>query len=162
MTQTPATTSSQTPAAPAVDGPDMTYTEWVAGQIKRSKWYVGTGAFIAQAMQAETLEEATETGEILSGRDTAGTRYRWLGAQFADSDLEGALPVFAICDVIDPTSGAVAKLAVGGSRVVVTLFRACEKEWFPFDASLESVNLGAGLAALNLVLAPTQVKSTDF
>lgn len=160
MTNTPASTAGNSLPEPTTDGPDMTYTEWVTKEIQRSKWYVGAGAFIAQAMNAETIEEATETGDLISGRDSTGIRYRWLSAAFADSELDGALPLFAVCDVIDPATGAVAKLSVGGARVTATLFRACQKEWFPFDASLESVDLGPGLAALNLVLAPTQVTNT--
>ena len=109
---------------------------------------------------ADTIEEATKTGEMISGRDAVGVRFRWLGATFADSELDGTLPLFAICDVIDPASGAVEKLTVGGARVTATLFRAAQMEWFPFEAALVSVDLGVGKAALNLELAPTKVENT--
>lgn len=160
MTNTPASTAGNSLPEPTTDGPDMTYTEWVTKEIQRSKWYVGDGGFIAQAMQAETLEEATKNGDMISGRDSAGIRYRWLGATFADSDLPGTLPLFAVCDVVDVDTGAIMKMSVGGARVTATLFRACEKEWFPFEASIESVDMGSGQAALNLVLAPTQATNT--
>jgi hypothetical protein len=160
MTNTPTTTTAQPPTTSPEASPDLTYVEWVTKQIRDSKWYVGDGGFIAQAMMADTIEEATKTGAMISGRDHPGTRYRWLNATFADSELDGTLPLFAICDVIDPATGAVEKLTVGGARVTATLFRACEKEWFPFEASLESVDMGAGRAALNLVLAPSKVENT--
>ena len=140
--------------------PKQTYMEWVAQQIRESPWYVGDGGFIAQAMNAETIEAATETGELWKGQAEVGRRFRFLTAVFADSDLDGALPFFAICDVVAEDTGEVGKLSVGGGRVVSTMFRANQKTWFPFVASLAEVDLGSGKAALNLVLAPTKVENT--
>jgi hypothetical protein len=121
---------------------------------------VGDGGFIAQAMSAETLEAATETGELWSAQDNIGVVFRFLAAHFADSELDGALPLFAIVDVANTDTGEVGKLSVGGARVVATLFRACEKVWFPFEASFTSVKLDGTRAALNLVIAPTKVTNT--
>jgi hypothetical protein len=160
MTNTPTTTNDTPPATTPPGEANISYTQWVTGTIKASKWYIGDGGFIAQAMQADTLEEATKTGAMISGRDRAGERFRFLNATFADSDLEGIIPLFAVCDVIDPVTGSVEKLSCGGGRVVATLFRACEKEWFPFEAVFQQVDMGDGKKALNLVLAPEQVRST--
>lgn len=128
--------------------------------IRNSPVYVGDGGFLAQAMEADTLEEATATGELWSAQDEIGTVFHWLNAKFLDSDLDGTLPFFAICDVVNTDTGEKGQLSVGGARVVATLFRACESNWFPFDASLVTVDVGTGKTALNLVVAPTKVKNT--
>lgn len=159
MAKTPVPADAQAPAPTATADPQLSYMEWVAGEIKGSKWYVGDGGFVAQALTAETLEEATATGELTSGRDTAGTRYRFLSATFADSDLDGSLPFYAVCDAVDVETGEVVKWACGGSRVVATLFQASRKDWFPFEAEIAAVNMGDGKNALNLVLSPAKVKS---
>jgi hypothetical protein len=148
-----------TPASNGDGAPKVTYMEWVAEQIRASPWYVGDGGFIAQAMNAETIEAATETGELWKGQDSTGTTYRWLSAVFADSDLEGALPFFIIADVVDTETGEVGKMTCGGARVIATMFRANQKAWFPFEASLVEVDLGGARAALNLVVAPKKVKN---
>ena len=121
---------------------------------------MGDGGFIAQAMHANSFAEATQTGEMISAEGRLGDRFRFLNAVFADSDFEGQLPFFAICDVIDAKTGEVAKLTCGGGRVVATLFKACKGEWFPLEASFAAVDLGSGKAALNLVPAPQKVGSS--
>lgn len=135
------------------------FVENLTGQIKASPWYAGPSAFLLQAMTATSLEQATETGELVSARDNTGVRFRFIDATFCDSDLEGQLPFYAICNAIGSTDGAACKVSVGGARVLAILFRACEMDWFPFDAEFESINLGSGMNALNLVLAPQQVQS---
>jgi hypothetical protein len=144
-------------AATPVPEPTMTYVEWLAGEIRTSAYYVGDGGFIAQAMLADTLEEATSTEPMLSADQNTGKPFRFLTATFADSDLDGRLPFFAVCDVIDTTTGERGKLSCGGGRVVATLFRACQRDWFPFEATIEPVSLGAGKNALNIVPAPIKV-----
>jgi hypothetical protein len=159
MSQTPVTSDPKAATVDPAGVPDLTYIEWVVQQIKESKWYVGDGGFVAQAMGAQTLEEATATGDLIPGREREGDVFRFSSATFADSDLDGQLPFYAVCDVIDPTTGQLAKWACGGARVVATLFRACQMDWFPFDASVISVDMGMGKRALNMVLAPTKVTS---
>jgi hypothetical protein len=161
MAQTPIKSDSTAATVDTADTPDETYIQWVTRQIRESKWYVGDGGFVAQAMGAQTLEEATATGDLIPGREREGDVFRFSSATFADSDLDGQLPFYAVCDVIDPASGQLSKWACGGARVVATLFRAAQMDWFPFDASVISVEMGAGKRALNLVLAPTPVKNTS-
>lgn len=158
--------TDQTPTIPAVepaavrDRKEWTYTETVIDKIRNSPVYVGDGGFIAQAMEADTIEEATQTGELWRAQDYLGNVFVWQTARFADSDLDGTLPFFAICDVVNTSTGEKGQLSVGGARVIATLFRACEANWFPFDASLEEVQLSGAKAALNLVVAPAKVKNT--
>jgi hypothetical protein len=161
MAQTPVTTDPKAAAVDTAAAPDLTYMEWVTKQIRDSKWYVGDGGFVAQAMGAQTLEEATATGDLIPGRERVDDVFRFNSATFADSDLDGQLPFYAVCDVIDPASGQLSKWACGGARVVATLFRAAQMDWFPFDASIVEVEMGGGKRALNLVLAPTKVKSAS-
>lgn len=140
--------------------PPSSYIQAAISKIRSSVFYVGDGGFIAQAMGAQSLEEATETGETWSGQAHTGQRFRFLDARFADSDLDGRMPFFALCNVVDDKSGEKGLLTVGGGRVVATLFRAAEMGWFPFDAYLEPIALGGSKEALNLVLAPTRVANT--
>lgn len=140
--------------------PPSSYIQAAIAKIRGSIFYVGDGGFIAQAMGAQSLEEATDTPETISGQAHTGERLRFLNARFADSELDGTMPFFAICDVIDDGTGEKRVLTVGGGRVVATLFRAAEMGWFPFDAYLEPIALGGSKEALNLVLAPTRVANT--
>ncbi|HET9247717.1 MAG TPA: hypothetical protein VFO15_18075 [Xanthobacteraceae bacterium] len=106
------------------------------------------------------MEEATATGEMWSAQDNTEAVFQFNGVRFADSDLEGALPFFAICDVVNAGTGETGKLSCGGARVVATLYRAAEAGWFPFTAKFVSVKLDGTRAALNLVVVPTKVKNT--
>jgi len=55
------------------------------------------------------------------------------------------------------------KMSCGAGHVVGVLIRAAEMGWFPFDAELVSVGLGAGRKAINLQLAPERVQAeTNF
>lgn len=144
-------------AAPAQPEPTMSYAEWLTGEIKRSRWYVGDGGFLAQAMTADTLADATANDDMLSARENIGTVFTFVHATFADSDLDGQLPLFVVADVVDQSTGAKCKLSVGGARAVATLFRACQMDWFPFDASFTAVDMGSGKAALNITPAPVKV-----
>lgn len=159
-------TQDQTPTTPAETAPvppgPSSYTDRIIAAIRNSPVYVGDGGFLAQAMEADTIEDATATDELWRGRDEIGTVFHWLSAKFLDSDpdLDGTLPFFAICEVVNTATGEKGAMSVGGARVVATLFRACEANWFPFDASLANVDLGSGKAALNLVVAPRKVTNT--
>lgn len=163
MTQVPATTNNgaldtSTTADPMVEG--------VRARIIMTGCYVGGSAILLQALNATSLEEATNIGTILSGKDHTDQRMKFLGVQFADSDpkLESKLPWYAICDVvIDGGTGEVQRLGCGAEHVVGVLLRAAEMGWFPFDAYLEGKDLGGGMTALNLSIAPTRVDSSfDF
>lgn len=151
-----------TPATPAPVEPTKrdAFVAAVAQRIAASDFYVGTAGFIAQALLADTLEAATDTEDLWNAENHLGERLTFLGATFADSDLPGTLPFYAVIDVRDATTGDVAKMACGGDRVVATLFRACEMGWFPFDAYIVAIPLEKGKQAFNLQLAPKQVENT--
>lgn len=122
--------------------------------------YVGGAAFIMQALDANTLEEATEIGEVINGGDHLNERIRFIDVQFLDSDpeLEALVPLFALCKVVrEMGGGTVEKLSIGAGHVLGVLIRACELDLFPFDGELVSVGLGAGRKAINLQLAPRKV-----
>lgn len=157
MTQVPATTTNNDPATSPTTDPMI---DAVRARIVQTGKYVGASAILLQALNATTLEEATNIGTLLSGKDHTDTRMKFLGVQFADSDpkLESKLPWYAICDVvIDGGTGEVQRLGCGAEHVVGVLLRAAEMGWFPFDAYLEGKDLGGGMTALNLTIAPTRV-----
>jgi len=122
--------------------------------------YAGGAVFLLQALGADTLEEATDIGTVLSARDNVlGERLRILGVTFLDSDpeLESPLPLFAVIDCFREMTGERVKVSCGAAHVLGVLIRACELDWFPFDAELVSVPLGKATAAINLQLAPQRV-----
>lgn len=157
MTQVPATTSDPQLPATTLAG---AITERVGQRIIATGRYVGGSAILLQALNAATLEEATNIGTLLSGKDHTGERIRFLDVQFADSDpaLDSKLPWYAIADVvIEGRDGETERLGCGAEHVVGVLLRAAELDLFPFDAYLEGKDLGGGMQALNLSLAPTRV-----
>lgn len=128
--------------------------------------YGGGNAFMMQALNAASLEEATDIGTVVSARDHLNERMRFIDVQFLDSDpsLESPVPIFAVATVArEMNDGVIEKLSCGAGHVLGVLIMACEKNLFPFDAELVSVDLGGGRKAINLQLAPTRVKAEqDF
>ena len=126
--------------------------------------YGGGDAFLIQALNAATLEEATEIIAAISGKEHLNERIRFDGVTFLDSDpdLDSALPIFALCDVHrEMGDGTAEKLSIGASQPMGVLIRAAESGWFPFDGELVSVDLGGGRKAINLQLSPTRVDNTN-
>lgn len=126
--------------------------------------YGGGPVFMLQALGADTLEAATEIGEVVSVRDNLlGERLHIIDVTFLDGDdeLDAQVPIFAVIDCFREMTGEQIKATCGAEHVVGVLIRACEMDWFPFDAEIVSVKLGSGKAALNLKLAPTRVDAID-
>lgn len=142
------------------------YEQAIIDRAAATGHYGGGNAFLMQALQANTIEEATEILGVISGKEHLNERIRYVGCQFVDSDpdLHSDIPIFAVCDVVrEMGDGVVEKMSIGAGHVVGVLIRACELDWFPFDAELVSVDLGGGRKAINLQLAPTRVESeSDF
>lgn len=163
MTQVPAVPPNTTPTDIVAFDPFM---DAFMARVRATGCYVGPNAILMQALGAASLEEATNLGLTLSGKDATGVRMRFLGVVFADSDeaLDSRLPIYAQADVVrDGGPGEVEKLQCGAEHVVGVLVRACELDLFPFEAELEGVPLGGGQVALNLVLAPKFVgPAKDF
>jgi hypothetical protein len=140
------------------------FVQTVMQRAENTGRYVGGSGMIMQALGAATIEEATEIGAVYPAADFVGSRLKFIGVTFMDSDptLEARIPLFALADVVrDNGDGTVEKLSCGAEHVLGVLIRACELEWFPFDGVIESVDLGSGRKALNLTLAPTKVASTS-
>jgi hypothetical protein len=124
--------------------------------------YSSVNAFLAQALNADTIEQATEVGEVIQAADHLNERIRYMDVVFLDSDpeLESDIPIFAVCTVVrEMGDGVQEKMTCGAGHVVGVLIRAAEKGWFPFDAELVSVGLGAGRKAINLQLSPQRVET---
>lgn len=138
----------------------------IVTRAKATGRYAGGAAFIMQALNAATLEEATEIGSVISGGEHLNERIRYLDVSFLDSDpeLDSPVPLFAVATVVrEMGDGVVEKMSIGAGHVLGVLIRACEQGWFPFDAELVSVPLGGGKKAINLQLSPTKVDNTaDF
>lgn len=115
---------------------------------------------IASILEADTLTDALTLSAGWAAKDNLGHVYVFQSARFADSDLPGALPFYAIADVVDSETGEQGRVTVGGDSVVAALFRCAERGEFPFSAKVEAVDLGNSKTAFNLVLAPTKVKNT--
>lgn len=125
--------------------------------------YSSINPFLVQALTADTIEEATAIGDVIQGGEHLNERIRYFGVTFLDSDpeLDSDIPIFAVCDVVrEMGDGAHERMSIGAGHVVGVLIRAAEQGWFPFDAELVAVGLGAGRKAINLQLAPTKVEST--
>lgn len=142
------------------------YEQAIIDRANATGHYGGGNAFLLQALNADSLEEATEIGTVISGKEHLNERIRYVGCVFMDSDpdLHSDIPIFAVCDVVREMGDGVAeKMSIGAGHVIGVLIRACELDWFPFDAELVSVDLGGGRKAINLQLAPTRVvNDKDF
>jgi hypothetical protein len=142
------------------------YEQKIIDRAAHTGRYGGGNAFLMQALGANTIEEATEIGTVISGKEHLSERIRYTDVMFLDSDpdLHSDIPIFAVCTVVREMGDGVAeKMSIGAGHVVGVLIRAAELDWFPFDAELVSVDLGGGRKAINLQLAPTRVEnSTDF
>jgi hypothetical protein len=128
--------------------------------------YSSVNVFMAQALNADSLEQATDIADVIPGSEHLNERIRFIDVAFLDSDpeLESDIPIFAVCTVArEMNGGIIEKMSIGAGHVVGVLIRAAEMEWFPFDAELVSAGLGAGRKAINLQLAPERVKAEqDF
>lgn len=116
-----------------------------------------------QALGADTLEAATEIGQVFPAANYVGGRLKFVNVSFMDSDptLDSRIPIFALVDVVrDNGDGTVELMSCGAEHVLGVLIRACEMDWFPFDGILEEVDLGSGRKAINLTLAPGRVENT--
>lgn len=135
----------------------------IAAIIERARAtgrYGSASVFLLKALDAMTLEEATDTGTVLGARDNVlGERLRMTDVTFLDSDpeLESPVPIFAVIDCFRELDGTQVKVSCGAEQVIGVLIRACEMDWFPFDAELYSVSLGKTRNAINLRLAPQRV-----
>lgn len=162
MTQVPATTGSNGEVAALYD-PQI---EQVLARVRATGRYGSGTVFLMQALNAATLEEATDIGSVIAAKEHLNERIRFIDVQFMDSDpdLDSPIPIFAVCTVArEMAGGEIEKLSCGAAHVVGVLIRAAEQGWFPFDAELVSVDLGKGMKAINLQLAPQQVESSsDF
>lgn len=161
MTQVPATTNNGALETTPAMNPAIAE---VVARAQRTGHYVGGASFVMQALDAATLEEATNIGTVLSGKEMTGQRIKFLGASFLDSDpeLDGDIPLFALCDVVpEMGDGEVVKMSIGAGHVVGLMIRAHEMGWFPFDAELVAVPLGKGKTAINLQLAPRKVEAWE-
>lgn len=160
MSMNPVVDPSPTPTQKDLD-------PFVAMVVKRAIGtgaYVGKGAFLAQALNAATLEEATNIGEVISGKEHRNERIRFMDVQFLESDpeLDSTIPLFALATVVrEMGDGVEEKLSCGADHVLGTLIAAKEKGWFPFDAEIVGVDLGPGRQALNLRLAPRKVDTLE-
>lgn len=161
MTQVPAVPENGTVATTAPLSPEIAA---IVGRAKATGQYVGGASFVMQALDAATLEEATDIGAVISGKEHVGERIQFRGVQFLDSDpeLEGDIPLFALCDIVrEAGDGVVEKMSIGAGHVLGLMIRACEMDWFPFDAELVPVPLGKGRTAINLKLAPRKVPAWE-
>lgn len=133
----------------------------IVDRVKATGRYVGANVFLMNALEADSLEAATEIGEVIQGQEHLNERIRFVDVTFLDSDPElgSDVPIFAVVDVVrEMGDGVVEKMSIGAGHVVGVLIRACEMGWFPFDAELVSVGLGSGRKAINLQLAPRRVE----
>lgn len=161
MANTPATNNGNSDAALVPRNPAI---DEVVARAQRTGHYVGGASFVMQALDAVTIEEATNIGTVLSGKEMTGQRLKFLGCSFLDSDpeLDGDIPLFALCDVVpERGDGEVVKMSIGAGHVVGLMIRAHEMGWFPFDAELVPVPLGKGKTAINLQLAPRRVEALE-
>lgn len=162
MTQVPATQSNNGGEIAALSEDKRQ----VIARAAATGRYSSVNAFLVQALNADSIEAATEIGEVIQGGEYLNERIRFMDVTFLDSDpeLESDIPIFAVATVVrEMGDGTQEKLSIGAGHVVGVLIRAAEMGWFPFDGELVSVGLGAGRKAINLQLAPTRVESApDF
>lgn len=161
MANTPVPTNNGALETPAELSPEIAA---IVHRAKATGHYVGGASFVMQALDAATLEEATDIGTVISAQEHTGERIKFLSASFLDSDpeLKSDIPLFALCDVVrEMGDGVVEKMSCGAGHVLGTMIRAVEMDWFPFDGELVSVSLGAGRSAINLKLAPRKVEAWE-
>ena len=140
------------------------FQQAIIDRVQASGHYASSGAFLLAALNAETLEQATDMGTVLGAREhVLGERLRVLDVTFLDSDPElgSSIPLFAVIDCYRELTGERVKVSCGAEHVLGVLIRACEMGWFPFDAELVSVDLGKAKKAINLRLAPARVDVID-
>lgn len=163
MSQTPATTSEPSAGEIAALSKDV---QLVIERATATGRYSSVNPFLVQALNADTPEQATRIDEVIQGKEHLNEVIKFLDAVFLDSDpeLESDIPIYAVCTVTrEMNGGVVEKMSVGAGHVIGFLIRACEKDWFPFDAELVTVGLGAGRKAINLQLvAPRAEGPKDF
>ncbi len=134
----------------------------VIDRVAATGRYSSVNPFLVQALNADTIEAATRIDDVIQGGDHLNEVMTYLDVTFLDSDpeLESDLPIYAVCTVGRPLEGGIVqKMSVGAGHVVGVLIRATEKDWFPFDAELTSVALGAGRKAINLNVVHDAPKS---
>lgn len=163
MTSVPATTNNGTAGEVAALSADI---QAVIDRVRATGRYSGVNAFLSQALKADTIEAATDIGEVIQGGEHLNERIKYLDVAFLDSDpeLQADIPIFAVATVVrEMGDGVVEKMSIGAGHALGVLIRAAEKGWFPFDAELVSVGLGAGKKAINLQLSPERVATApDF
>ncbi len=126
--------------------------------------YSSVNPFLVQALNAESLDQATRIEDVIQGKEHLGEVMTYLDCVFLDSDpeIETDIPIYAVVTVARPLEGGIVqKMSCGAGHVVGVLIRACEKAWFPFDAELVSVALGAGRKAINLQLVRNEAAKPD-
>lgn len=161
LSSVPVPTNDPTAAAVAQLDPIVAT---ITARIMATGRYVGGAAFLMQALNAATIEEATNIGSVIQGAEHLGERIRFFDVQFLDSDpeLDAMVPYFAVCDVVrEMGDGTHEKLSTGAGHVLGVLIAACEQGWFPFDGELVSAPIGAGKKAINLSLAPRRVEPLE-
>lgn len=163
MPNKPVKTTDESPAEIAALSKNM---QLVVDRATATGRYAGENPFLIQALNADSLAEATDIGAVIAGKDHLNERMRYVDVAFLDSDpeLDSEVPIYAVCTVIREMGDGVAeKMSIGAAHVVGVLIRAAEMDWFPFDAELVTVPLSAGRKAINLQLAPTKVANqNDF
>ena len=136
----------------------------IGRRIMATGRYMPTAVFLMRALNADTIEEATDIGEVVSvSKYLVGERLRIIDVTFLDSDpdLESTIPWFAVFDCYRELSGERIKAECGAEHPLGVLIRACELDWFPFDAEFVPVPISATKTALNLKLAPRRVDTIE-
>ena len=118
---------------------------------QRSLW--SEAGVLEALLAAESLEDVASTFEMLGTDDVAGKLLMFRGVSFAPSRFaESRLGVYALVDAVDADTGEKVRFSTGGEAVVVTLLRAAEQAWFPFNATIEKADMtAAGFQPWNLV-----------
>lgn len=160
MTQaTPMVGNSSLPVKTAAD----LFVEQLSRRLMATGAYSPGNALMVQALSADTLEEAMQVGDVISGRDYPDMRIRFLSVLFTDSDptLDARIPYYALLNVVlDDGTGETRRMAIGAEQPLGVFIRAVEQGWFPFEGKFEIVDLGQGKKAVNLVPVPVKVPST--
>jgi len=152
--------TEQTPASVELDP----VVAAIIARVRATGRYGSASVFLLKALDAQSIEEATDTGQVLGAKENVlGERLRMTNVTFLDSDpeLESTVPIFAVIDCFREMTGEAVKVSCGAEQVLGVLIRACEMDWFPFDAELYSVSLGKARNAINLRLAPTRVDTIE-
>lgn len=140
--------------------------EAILRRARKTGRYLTVNPFLQSALDADTLEAATQMVDVISGQEHLNERIRFIDVTFLNSDPElgSDVPIFAVCDVArEMGDGVIEKMSIGAGQVVGVMIRAAEMDWFPFDAELVAVGLGTGKKAINLQLSPKRVDNdADF